>query len=117
MKIINFTQHPALQVMKALGVFDAQRSIVESVITFTEIPSQEEMKARAESLAKIAMAEGADAALIGGAPYFMRPLEEALKRNDIKPVYAFTKRISQEMTLPDGSVQKVSKFVFEGFVS
>lgn len=117
MKIINLTQHTATAEQRALGVFDsASRDDVLNLISFEWIPSKADMWTRASALAAIAVKENADAAMLGGAPFFMRPLEEVLEGVGIKPLYAFSKRISEEKALPDGGVVKTSRFVFEGFV-
>lgn len=53
--------------------------------------------------------------LIGGVPFLMRPLEEALERYGLVPVYAFSKRKSQEK-MEDGKVIKTQVFEHLGFV-
>jgi hypothetical protein len=55
-------------------------------------------------------------AMIGGAPYLMSALEEALDTQGIGAVYAFSVRESTEQTAPDGSVRKVNVFRHAGFV-
>jgi len=55
-------------------------------------------------------------ALIGGVPYLMAPLERALRRRGVTPLYAFSRRESREETLPDGSVRKTATFRHMGFV-
>lgn len=54
--------------------------------------------------------------MIGGAPYFMAPLETALEWRGIIPLYAFSKRECHEKRNPDGSVSKTMVFRHEGFV-
>jgi len=54
--------------------------------------------------------------MIGGAPYFMGALESALLEAGVEPVYAFSRRVSEEMIQPDGSVRKVGVFRHVGFV-
>ena len=54
--------------------------------------------------------------MIGGAGYFMRPLEEALREKGIKPLYSFSERKSVEKTNPDGTVTKVNVFEHVGWV-
>ena len=55
-------------------------------------------------------------AMIGGAPYLMGPLEQALKENNIDPLYAFSKRISSEYVDEEGNVRKEMVFKHLGFV-
>jgi hypothetical protein len=55
-------------------------------------------------------------AMIGGLPAMMRPLEEALIRVGVMPVYAVSERESAEQAMPDGSVRKVNVFRHMGFV-
>ena len=55
-------------------------------------------------------------AMIGGAPFFMSTLERVLVLNGIKPLYAFSERVSEETTAPDGAVTKINVFKHIGFV-
>ena len=53
--------------------------------------------------------------MIGGALFLMKPLIERL--NCIgTPMFAFTKRITEEIPQSDGSVKKIAIFKHEGFV-
>jgi hypothetical protein len=116
--ILNLTQHPALPEQMEAGVFDAEvRDELDALLTFDEPPTMDEMEYRAARLAFIAECAGADAAMIGGAPFFMSTLERALLVAGITPVYAFSKRVSGEVIQPDGSVRKMSIFRHAGFVS
>jgi hypothetical protein len=129
-KIINMTQHHATPEQKAVGVVDLpehMREEVSQVITFDEIPSPKEMTVRAQQVVAI-FRRGQDAisqegmiqvgitAMIGGAPYFMASLERILMADGIEPVYAFSRRESEDQTQPDGSVKKVAVFRHAGFV-
>lgn len=117
MTIVNLTQHTATPEQIAQGVIECTKATeVRSLITFTTIPTQVEMEERATQIARIALEQNADCAMIGGAPYFMSSLEVALKAVGIRPVYAFSVRESVEKTLPDGSVQKLNVFKHVGFV-
>ena len=53
--------------------------------------------------------------MIGGALWLMRPLIEELK-NIGEPLFAFTKRVTEEIPQPDGSIKKVAVFKHEGFI-
>lgn len=75
-KIINLTQHASTAEQKAEGVMDAfDQNFIKELLTFTSVPTPAEIKSRAETLAEIATNAGADAAMIGGAPYPMSVLE------------------------------------------
>lgn len=135
--IINITQHTATEDQRAAGVMDLPppwRSQVVELLTFDTLPTTTEIRDRAETLADLACrlqsaedraAEGLDLpstsfalhALIGGAPWLMAPLEDALRARGIMPVYAFSVRESVEETLPDGTVRKTAVFRHKGFVS
>lgn len=117
MKIINLTQHAATAEQIAAGVFeprpDCKARIIE-LLNFSSIPTMEEIFLRAEELADLA--QGADAAMIGGAPYLMAQLHQSLESADVLPLYAFSIRESVEETQPDGSVRKVNVFRHAGWV-
>ncbi len=127
--IINLTQHLATPDQSAAGVVDLppeQRQALIECLTVDELPSREEIIARAEHAAELAVHNGLggddgddpfpDAAMIGGAPWMMRAMEDALLDRGISPVYAFSRRESVEETLPDGSVRKVAVFRHAGFI-
>ena len=114
-KIINLTQHDASEEQNLAGVFDltpAGKTKVRELLTFKKIPTVLEMHRRTRALVEIADATAADFAMIGGAPFFMGALEEALCRADIMPLYAFSRRVAEEK--PDGT--KTSVFRHAGFV-
>ena len=116
MKIINLTQHKVAPEQIEYGVFDSQfEDKIRRLITFDEIPTFEGMEGRANQLANIALDEDADGAMIGGAPYFQPILEKVLFENGIKPMYAFSKRVSEDKILEDGTITKISVFKHEGF--
>jgi len=118
-KILNLTQHsPSAEQVEA-GVFEppqAMKEEVKNLLTFTDLPTAGEIGERASHLAALAAEQGARAAMIGGAPYLMGPLETALKARGITPLFAFTVRESREEVLPDGSTRKVAVFRHLGFV-
>lgn len=62
------------------------------------------------------VAAGDISAMIGGAPYLMAPLERALRRVGVRPVYALSERASEEQVQPDGGTKKVAVFRHAGFV-
>lgn len=128
--ILNLTQHSATPEQIAAGVADLPAdaaAALREALTFESLPSREEIEARAEWIAALA-AEHASAddrgdtagfalsAMIGGAPWLMAPLAEALREQGISPVFAFSLREIDEQTMPDGSVRKVAVFRHKGFV-
>jgi len=115
--IINLTQHKPTQEQIEAGVIEPNeiKSNIQTLLTFDEIPTKEEIEDRAFRLARIAYEEGADKALIGGAPYLMSALENELKKLKIQPLYAFSKRVVEEVTTENGTEKKVF-FKHEGFI-
>ena len=127
--IINLTQHAATGEQLDAGVVDlcgVEAEALRALLTFEALPSAAEIAGRAELLAGLAELnglgepEGDDpfpfAAMIGGAPYLMAALEQALLTRGIMPVYAFSVRETEEQPQPDGSVRKVAIFRHAGFV-
>jgi hypothetical protein len=121
--IINLTQHQATPEQRAAGVGEPGEDVkreIQTLLTFGDLPTQEEIKDRASALAHIAVGlarweEGAKV-MIGGAPYLMASLEEELRGWGLIPVYAFSRRESVETTAADGTVTKRNIFRHLGFV-
>jgi len=118
--IVNLTQHEASAEQRAAGVFDLEGGdyfesgagyVLKQLLTFDTLPSREELEQRADQIAALAIGTRATIAMIGGAPYLMSALERALKASGIRPVYAFSERVSSEK---DGV--KTSTFRHVGFV-
>lgn len=78
--------------------------------------AQAVIQEKAEALADKAVDSGCDRAMIGGAPYLMGPLENALSEKGITPEYAFSVREVVQVEKPDGTVANQSVFKHEGFV-
>lgn len=115
--IINLTQHPATAEQVASGVLDLPNSdTLRKLLTFERLPNRIEIENRAKALALMADAAGADAAMIGGAPFLMSKLEAELLNRGIRPMYAFSKRVVTETKNFDGTVTKTSTFAHEGFI-
>lgn len=131
--ILNLTQHTATQEQKAQLVVEPRmcKDKIRELLTFEEIPTKEEIEARASELAEIAASEASHYAgdtdnmiwitrvMIGGAPYLMGALEKAILECPdwgFRPVYAFSKRESIDQPQPDGSVKKIQVFRHLGFV-
>jgi len=116
MKIVNLTQHAPTTEQIEAGVFDGDRTLLLPWLNFTSAPTRAELQDRAAQIADFAASTGADAAMLGGAPYLMGPLGRALERHGIQPLFSFTERQSAETIMPDGSVSKTSVFRHVGFV-
>lgn len=121
MAILNLTQHAATPEQIAQGVGDlnphhGEIQQLKALLTFESLPTAEEVYERAYAIAALAQSYFVDTAMIGGAPYLMGALERALNKVGIKPVYAFSERVSEEQVQEDGSVHKVNVFKHIGFV-
>lgn len=116
--IINLTQHAATDEQAAAGVVEPQdKTAVHRLLTFDTCPDRDAIRMRAEALAAVARENGAKAALVGGAPYLMGPLEAALREAGVRPLYAFSQRAGVvEERQPDGSVRKVQVFRHAGWI-
>ena len=118
-RIFNLTQHAATPDQIDAGVVDLtaeDRKVLSTLLTFDDIPSKNELATRAIKVTQLLEQLGAEAAMIGGAPFFMGVLEHTLKSVGIVPMYAFSRRESVEVTDPDGSVRKTNVFKHIGFV-
>lgn len=115
--ILNLTQHAATAEQTEAGVVEPEnKAAVQSALTFDAIPTASEMVERAAFLSRVAIDSGCKKAMIGGAPFFMAPLERALIAVGITPVYAFSVRDSKEEPDGNGGVRKVNVFRHVGFV-
>ncbi len=117
-EIANLTQHTASEEQKKAGVFDLneeRQEKLKQLLTFEELPTKEEIQERAEKITELA--EDTGKAMIGGAPYLMASLEQALIEKGIQPLYAFSKRESVEEPLGDGSTKKTQIFRHLGFIT
>ena len=117
MKIVNLTQHNATQDQKDAGVFDlSDATALRTLLTFNSLPTKDEIKERAESIAQLAQDANAAFAMIGGAGYLMPSLESALIAKGITPLHAFSQRVSVEKHNEDGTVSKENVFKHIGFI-
>lgn len=120
MKILNLTQHVATQEQKDAGVIDLapeDRKVLIFLLTFDEIPSNSEMWNLAKKICYLAEKSHPDKfvgefgdqtyppVMIGGAPFFMAPLEKTLSEI-FTVLYAFSKRVSVDESQQDGTVIK-----------
>lgn len=109
--IINLTQHAATQQQIAAGVVEPEdKEVVQRLLTFDAVPTAKEVSNRAADLALIAMKAGAEAAMIGGAPFLMGVLERELEAQGLKSLYSFTRREVVEQPDGEGGVRKISVF-------
>ena len=127
--ILNATQHKATTEQKEVGVMDLPEIYADQVkdlITFDQVPTVEEIEDRAEEIVETLLnyieslpfdypVRGLEI-MIGGAPYLMQDLEDALVRKHMIPLYAFSTRVSEDQHQPDGSVKKVQVFKHAGWV-
>ena len=118
--ILNLTQHAATAEQIAQGVGDlnphhGEIQQLKNLLTFDSLPSAETVYERAYAIAALAQSYFVDVAMIGGAPYLMGALERALNKVGIKPLYAFSERVSVEKIV-DGVVVKTNEFKHIGFI-
>lgn len=117
MFILNLTQHAASATQIEAGVVSASfADRLPTLLTFVGLPDAASIAQRAEVIASLAADDGVRQAMIGGAPFFMAPLEKALRAVGITPLYAFSERVSVDAVQPDGSIRKTAEFRHLGFV-
>jgi hypothetical protein len=140
MSIMNLTQHAASADQLAADVFDlapALRTALAALLTFDSLPSVVDIENRANAIAAIAAANASPddraddtspddradnasgfalSAMIGGAPWLMAPLAEALRDQGIEPLFAFSLRESVDVGQSDGSVRKLAMFKHAGWI-
>lgn len=120
MTILNATQHTSTPAQKEQGVIDMlpeHRKQLVSLLTFDTLPSDVELFDRASSIVMLVSKYACEYVMIGGAPYLMPYLEQAIAIDTGKScVYAFSKRVSKEIVNDLGEVIKTNTFVHEGFV-
>jgi len=115
--ILNLTQHNATAGQMEAGVVEpADKKVIQSLLTVSELPDIAEIKRRTDALAAIAASTGITSAMIGGAPWLMSALERALVAAGVVPVYSFSVRKSIETCNADGTVSKTSIFEHGGWV-
>ena len=92
-KIYNFTQvQPTPQQVAAGVVQPENHSMIQKMLTFSDLPDRLFLQQRAEMLAMLADDMGANAVMIGGAPFFMAELRDAMRCLGIKVFCAFSIR-------------------------
>ena len=116
MKIVNITQHNATPEQVAEGVIDVKEvKKIKELLTFVNLPSLEEMVKRSTEIKKLVVLteHPFDGVMLGGAPFFMRILEEEFSNTKI--FYAFSVRESIEKEI-DGKIVKNSIFKHQGLI-
>ena len=119
--ILNLTQHNPTPEQVAEGVVPpSDPEWVRALLTFDSAPSPEEVLNRAHDLAEVAVLwsreTGQFDVMIGGAPFLMPPLVGVLRDLGLRPLFASSRRESEEVAGPDGGIIKRSVFrhaVFE----
>ncbi len=113
MKLLNCTNHTTTAKQTAMGIVDPSQedmTLLHKAITYDTIPTAEEIKGTCKVLLDLVKKYECDGALIGGALFLIGEEERTLFEHNYCTAYAFTKRISKEEVLPDGSVRKTSIF-------
>jgi len=118
--IINLTQHQLTPEQtrntNVAQVDETTRNTLSKLGIFDQLPTQQQIKERAEMVAELAAKlaaqnpEKTPLALISGPPYYTPVLARTLAEKDILPVASFSQRVSVEKTRSDGSVEKTTVF-------
>lgn len=119
MKIYNLTQHELTEEQKKDGIIELPAALserVRSLLTFETLPTRAEIEERAQQLAELAAGEGAEGAMLGGVPFLMSALQNALQQRSIRTFFAFSRRRCTEVHTADGNVEKRCLFCYEGLV-
>ena len=87
--ILNCTQHTATPEQQRDGVMKHCPRTISALLKFDSLPTRSTLEARAGEIAQLAARHGTTHAMIGGAPYFMAHLAQALKAQGVTPVYSF----------------------------
>jgi hypothetical protein len=128
MTVINCTQHLTTEDQRKDNIVDLPeefRCHIQQLLTFETLPSRKTLGNRAELIVNELLAYSSQwenrqdlygkYVMIGGAPFFMSYLHNALVEVGAVPVYAFSQRKSVDEVV-DGTVVKRSVFCYEGLV-
>ena len=116
-KILNLTQHELTEEQKKDGIAEPgaeNREQIVSLLNFCCKPDAASIRKRATVLARMAEEEGAEGVMLGGAPYLMPALVESMRERGLRVFFSYSPRVSIERTRPDGGVEKVSVFRYQG---
>ena len=111
--ILNCTNHTVTEKQIIMGIIEPDKEdkeILTKTITFEEIPDKKTLEKAASLVASMVKKYNCKAGMIGGAPYLQGYLEKELFDKGLKVAFAFSKRVSKEEHLPDGSVKKEMVF-------
>jgi len=121
--LINLTQHPLTDEQRNSVDYTIEPQGMDFYLNFDSLPTAELINDRAYEMFNCLMAmlppnvKPEDCTvLLGGAPFFMSACERAATDYGFKYCYAFSKRVSEEVKQPDGTVKKVSVFKHEGWI-
>lgn len=119
--ILNLTQHQATQDQLDAGVFEPSIEVKEQIknlLTFDSsvLTDPALIRNRVAALVQLVKDEGAYSVMLGGAPFFMGPLANALTEAGVEVVFSFTDRVSVDVKNEDGTITKTSVFKHLGFV-
>lgn len=112
--ILNISNLRVNDELKKFGVSEAKDwKLIKSLITFNEVPSNEEIRSRAASLAEIAKASEATGVLIGNprSQFMLSEIEKACEAKGIKIYYPFFVREKIDNEDENGSNYFKSKIV------
>ena len=118
MNILNLTQHVASEAQIEAGVYNPNsdfKAELTKLLTFKwGSTSKYGILSAAIEITQMANQQyHPEAVMIGGAPYLMGPLAKTLSEAGIRPLFAFSERVSEED--PETGM-KVSVFKHLGFV-
>ncbi|HIE85187.1 MAG TPA: hypothetical protein EYQ00_15720 [Dehalococcoidia bacterium] len=129
MRILNLTQHIATPAQVEAGVINVipeHMGALKVFLTFEEMPTPYDsvsalsVSERVNALITLIRRKEyltIDAVMIGGAPWLMAPLQNAIHEVSLNVVYAYSERVSNETMDPDtGIVHKTNVFEHVGFV-
>ena len=122
--LINLTQHALTdeQIKSVEHTFTPEG--FNKYLTFDTMPTAQDIYIRAFDMFKKLVStlehEGIYpndcTVLLGGAPFFMTACESMAIHYGFQYCYAFSKRTSEEIKQPDGTVKKISVFKHEGWI-
>ena len=119
--ILNLTQHQATADQIADGVYEPSIKVKEQIkalLTFDKavLTDPSLIRNSVAELVQLVKNEGAYSVMLGGAPFFMGPLANALTEAGVEVVFSFTDRVSVDVKNEDGTITKTSVFKHLGFV-
>lgn len=119
--VYNLTQHTATADQINAGVVEVPEELREALLgalNFESLPTNQEVYSSAQTIGRIMEVLNPDFGeiqfMVGGAPYLMAALVTFAPCYDM--VFAYSDRVSEEVHMPNGSVQKVTSFKHVGFV-